>query len=92
MRDHERRALLHLVLVTGFSRRNAEIAVEWFHAGKLTNQEWTVINNILLEPDPKEAYPSVKYRGSNPVMWVMDHLNYRITLAGGDAKTPSRIK
>jgi len=89
MCDNERRSLAYLTLVAGFSRRNAEIAIEMFRAGELTNAEWTVINRILLEPDPDEAYPSVYYRGSNPVMWVTDHLNYKISLNGGDSATKS---
>lgn len=88
MCDNERRLLAYLTLVAGFSRRNAEIAIEMFRAGELTNAEWTVINRISLEPDPEKEHPVV-FQGSSPVMWVADHLNYRITLNGGNSVTKS---
>ena len=94
MRDLERRVRRHLVLDLGFSRRNAEIAIEMFRAGELNNAEKVVIERIMLNPEPSYALDSeddsarlLSYKGSNPVMWVADHLNHRITLAGGDRVT-----
>lgn len=89
----ERRIHRHLVIDQGFSRRNAETAVEMMRAGELTKHEMVVMNYIMLNPEPRGEEMRVHMiPGSNPVMWVANHLNYRITQAGGDAKTPSRIK
>lgn len=74
----------HLVLTLGFSRYNAERAIEMFRAGELTDLEKVVMNRIMLNPDYDR--PS----RSHSVMRVADHLNYRITMAGGMARTPSR--
>ena len=88
MRDHEGRVRTHLVLTLGFSRRNAEIAVEMFRRGELTRPEEEVINRIALNPENDQQ--SLLYEGSDPRRWVADHLNYRITLAGGEACSPKR--
>ena len=63
-----------------------------FRAGELNNAEKVVIERIMLNPEPSYDFDSedesaklVRYKDSNPVMWVADHLNYRITQAGGDA-------
>lgn len=74
----------HLVLTLGFSQHNAERAIEMFRAGELTDTEKVVINSIMLNPDYDRPSRSL------PVMRVADHLNYRITQAGGMARTPSR--
>jgi hypothetical protein len=80
-----------LVIDHGFSRRNAEIAIEMLQAEELSNAEKVVIERIMLNPDPEwENIPHVYYARSNPLIWVLDHLNYRITLAGGEAKICSR--
>jgi len=88
MCDLERGIRRHLVLTLGFSRRNAEIAVEMFRRGELTRPEEEVINRIQLFPD-FEKHDLTYYSKSYPVAWVADHLNYRITLAGGDSVTKS---
>lgn len=51
MCQNENRARLNLVLVCGFSRRNAEIAIEMFREGKLSNHEKAVISSIMLAPE-----------------------------------------
>ena len=89
MADLERQIRSYLVLTLGFSRRNAEIAIEMFRAGELTKQEQVVINRIMLNPE-NDRQSLLFYQDSYPVMWVADHLNYRITQAGGDAKTRGR--
>lgn len=91
MRDHEGRIRRHLVLTLGFSRRNAEIAVEMFRSGELTRSEEEVINRIAINPD-NDKQRLLYYEGSYPRRWVADHLNYRITQAGGDACTKMRKK
>ena len=77
----------HLVLTLGFSRRNAEIAIQMFRAGELTRPEEEVIHRIALNPDNDRL--SRLYIDSNPRQWVADHLNYRITQAGGDRVSKS---
>lgn len=88
MCDLEGRVQRHLVLTLGFSRRNAEIAVEMFRRGELTRPEEEVINRIAINPENDQQ--TLLYTGSDPRRWVADHLNYRITLAGGDACSRKR--
>jgi hypothetical protein len=80
--DLERKVQTHLVITLGFSRRNAEIAIEMFRSGELNNMEEEVINKIMLNPESDRGFKDSSYQ-------VANHLNHRITLAGGDAKTPS---
>ncbi len=79
MRSIDDRTALNLVLTHGFSKRNAERAVEMFRAGELSKLEEEVINRIMLNPESDN--------GSESHSWTANHLNYRITLAGGDAVT-----
>lgn len=79
----------HLVLDLGFSRRNAEIAVEMFRAGELTKHEMVVMNYILLNPEPTRDEALLHKVGVDPVMWVADSLNYRITMNGGSSVSKS---
>lgn len=89
MRDLERKVRSQLVIQFGFSQRNAEIALEMFRAGELNKLEEEVINRIQLAPDIDDQI-LVRYK-SNPVAWVADRLNYRITLADGDCVTKSSM-
>lgn len=85
MSELDRRVRRHLVLDMGFSRRNAEIALEMFRAGELSNTEKVVIEYTMLNPEPTREEARLYYvKGSDPVVWVTDHLNYRITQAGGE--------
>ena len=86
----DKKILQHLVLTLGFSRRNAEIAVEMFRRGELTRLEEEVINRIALNPD-NDDLPLVYETVSDTRRCVQDHLNYRITMMGGDAVTKSRL-
>jgi len=81
----------HLVLTLGFSRRNAGIAVEMFRRGELTRPEEEVIYRIAINPGNDEVSLTY-YKLSDPRRWVADHLNYRITLAGGDSVSKSSIR
>lgn len=89
MCDYERGVLTHLVITLGFSRRNAEIAVEMFHAGELTRMEEEVINYVQLNPR-RDGYPARWHIGDNCHVRAVEHLNYRITQNGGDAITKGR--
>lgn len=90
MEDADKRAISNLVHVSGFSRRNAEIALDMFRRGELTKQEEEVINRARLDlvPDDSVLY----YNGTEPRVYVADHLNFRITQAGGAAATAMRKK
>lgn len=87
----DKRVKSHLVLDLGFSRRNAEIAVEMFRAGELTKHEMVVMNYILLNPEPTRDEAVLHKVGVDPVMWVADSLNYRITMNGGSSVSKSSI-
>ena len=69
-----------LVIQFGFSRRNAEIAIEMFRVGELNRSEEEVINRIYLFPDFEDQL--LVYDEPH---WVMDRLNIGITQSGGDA-------
>ena len=91
MDDLERKARNCLVLDFGFSRRNAEVALKMFREGELNNTEAEVIYTILLNPN--NVYKGIKsFIELDRVMGVAGHLNYKITLAGGDARSKSRLR
>lgn len=80
--------LSDLVIVFGFSRRNAEIALQLFREGALDNLEEEVINRLERDAPNKENILWEKSTGR----FIADHLNYRITCSmGGHAKTPSKL-
>ena len=89
----DKKVASQLVIQFGFSRRNAEIAIEMFRVGELNRSEEEVINRIYLFPDFEDQLLTY-YKSDDksiPVAWVADHLNYRITLAGGDRVTKSSV-
>lgn len=91
MEELDRRTASHLVFTSGFSRRNAEIAMQMYHEDELTEIEKEVITKIRLDPENDNI--SIKYTQEvgGPRIYVLDHLNHRITNEhGGDAKTPHR--
>ena len=93
MRSLDSRVTTHLILDMGFSRHNAEKALQMFRADELSSAEKVVIEYIMLNPEPSQEDVRLhKLKGSFPVMWVADHLNFRLTHNGGQAKTPSRLK
>jgi hypothetical protein len=85
----DKRLCSHLVLTSGFSKQNAEIAVQMYHKGELTATEKEVITKIRLNPED-DAIPIVYYKDTEPKVYVLDHLNYRITKLGGSPITPSK--
>ena len=87
MDEFARKVRTHLVLTLGFSRLNAEIAIEMFHRGELTRMEEEVINYVQLNPSRDEYPPSWFLGGDDCHVRAMERLNLRITLAGGDAVT-----
>ena len=89
MQNVEARVRTHLVLTAGFSRKNAEIAISMYHADELTATEKEVISRIRLDPE-NDKLPIIYRLGTDPKVWVLDHLNYRITETGGDAYTKWR--
>ena len=91
MADLERRTRNHLVLVEGFSKRNAEIALEMFKAGELNQAEEVFINRIMINPDNDEDKPHLYYPNVAERSYVGNALNLRITQSGGDATTRGRI-
>lgn len=89
----DKKVCSQLVIQFGFSRRNAEIAIEMFRVGELNRSEEEVINRIYLFPDFEDQLLTY-YKSDDksiPVAWVADHLNYRITLAGGDRVSKSSV-
>ncbi len=75
----DKEVISHLVLAAGYSKYNATEAVRKFYAGELSETEHEVMVRIFRNPANDEI-PSTKVRGR-----ILDHLNYRITQAGGRA-------
>ena len=98
----DKRIRTNLVLTWGFSKKNAEIAVEMFRAGALTSMEEEVITRIERNesrpwnPLVIDGFPAAFYiEKREGKRWGhfrdMAHLDYRITTEhDGQPRTPSR--
>jgi hypothetical protein len=70
----------------GFSKRNAEIAIQMLQNGQLDIMEEKVIEKLKLAPNDMQQ-PKVEYYipTCSTGIGILEHLNYKITQNGGDA-------
>lgn len=85
MEEVDKRVRTYLVLTGGFSRANAVIALAMYHRDELQKTEKEVITKIMLDPENDKQWMLSHH--DRPACLILDHLNYRITEAGGEPVT-----
>jgi hypothetical protein len=81
---------IYLVLCAGFSKINAEKAIELYDADQLQQTEKEVISKIFADPYVDSSKDELGRAMPVPDYRVLTHLNMRLTSEGGSARTEGR--